>query len=30
MPDVPVLSREAILGAVDIGEAITRVRDAFI
>jgi ornithine cyclodeaminase/alanine dehydrogenase-like protein (mu-crystallin family) len=30
MPDVPVLSRDAILGAVDASEAIARVRDAFV
>ena len=30
MADVPVLSREAILGAVGIDEAIARVRDAFV
>ena len=30
MADVPVLSREAILGAVGVDEAIARVRDAFV
>ena len=30
MPAVPVLSREAILAAVGIDEAIARVRDAFV
>lgn len=30
MPDIPVLSREAILAAVDVAEAIDRVRDAFV
>jgi ornithine cyclodeaminase/alanine dehydrogenase-like protein (mu-crystallin family) len=30
MPQVPVLSRDAILAAVDVSEAIARVREAFV
>jgi ornithine cyclodeaminase/alanine dehydrogenase-like protein (mu-crystallin family) len=30
VPDVPVLSRDAVLAAVDVAEATARVRDAFV